>query len=189
MASQGPNNFSTFVDDASIGNKAWSNPASAQTSNDVRSSAYLSQAGGGTDVTHYLKATGPGFTIPSDAAIVGIAFDLERQADGTANGAQDNSVKFVKGGVIQGNDLKKTGVTWPADDAYTSYGGPTELGGLSWTPADINAANVGVAISAKNGTAGSRTLYIDHVGNMTVYYTPVVVPTVTTEAASGVGLD
>ena len=189
MASQGPFNFSTFVDDASIGNKAWSNPANAQTSNDSWASAYLSQPGGGTDVTHYLKATGPGFTIPSDAAIVGIAFDLERQADGVANGAQDNSVKIVKGGVIQGTELKKTGVTWPADDAYTSYGGPTELWGLSWTPADINAANFGVAVSGKNGAAGNRTLYIDHVGKITVYYTPVVVPTVTTQAASSIGLD
>jgi len=74
------------------------------------------------------------------------AFSTYAGVNGT--GIEDGPIKLVKGGVIGGDDLS-TLANYPTSDTYLSYGGPTSLWGLSWTPADINASNFGVAVSAR----------------------------------------
>lgn len=64
----------------------------------------------------------------------------------------ESSVKIVKGGSISGTD-KSTGAAIPVNDTYVSYGGSSDLWGLSWTPADINAIDFGAAFSVIDNTA------------------------------------
>jgi hypothetical protein len=67
----------------------------------------------------------------------------------------DNIVSLVQGGTVTGNNYALTTTDWPTADAYTSYGGATDLWGTAWALADVNAANFGAALSAivQNGTA------------------------------------
>lgn len=169
MASQGPNNGSTFVDDAGVGTQTWSNPSNAQTSNDVKADVGLGVDGGGFSISHYLKATGFGFSIPAGATIDGVVVEIERSAN-TASSGQDYEVKLVKGGTIQGNN-KASASSWPTTDTYATYGGAADLWGLTLAVGDVNASNFGCAIACANINASeSITAYIDHV-RITVYYT------------------
>ncbi len=79
--------------------------------------------------------------------------------------ALDNSVRLIKGGVIVGSNYAKTNVAWPTADAYETYGGPTDLWGTTWTPAEINANNFGVVLS---GIVQGSALQVDHI-RITVY--------------------
>lgn len=63
--------------------------------------------------------------------------------------AQDNSIKIVKGGTIQGTD-QSTGAFYTGISTYKSFGSSSNLWGLSWTSADINDSTFGVVISAKD---------------------------------------
>jgi len=169
-ASSGPNSGSTTADDSSIGAIAWSTPSNALTQDDAYATASLTKV---NQISHYLKVTGFGFSIPSSATIKGIAVEVDRFASTGTGGTRvsDNSIRLVKGGAISG-DNKASASLWPSSDTdtYLSYGNSTDLWGLSWAPADINNASFGVAISAKkDGSNGNRNAYIDHV-RITVYY-------------------
>lgn len=78
----------------------------------------------------------------------------------------DNQVRIIKGGTITGNNLASTSV-WPLNDGTTTYGGPANAWGTTWTLAEINATNFGVAISA---LIGQGTAEIDHIA-ITVWAT------------------
>lgn len=165
MASQGPNNGSTFVGDSTVGDQDWTDPGNAQLSD----GAYASDSFLANGLkTYYLKATGFGFTIPAGSTINGIVADVQREKGGISQGIKDNSVKIVKGDTIQG-DEKKNATEWPTTDDYVSYGSSTDLWGLTWTVADINASNFGFVISAISGVTYS-TAMIDHI-RITVHYT------------------
>lgn len=119
------------------------------------------------DKTHWLRATNFGFSIPSGAVISGIEVRIEKRAS-AAIIIEDWQVKIVKGGSEQG-DNKASSQVWPTSDTYFYYGGSTDLWGLSWTPADINASNFGVSISAINWEETSAVAYVDHI-QIKVYY-------------------
>src|SRR5437870_5126048 len=59
----------TCVDDSGIGTVAWVNPGNATTSDNVYATA---TPGGPNKASHFLKCTGFGFSIPSNATIQGI---------------------------------------------------------------------------------------------------------------------
>jgi len=62
-------------------------------------------------------------------------------------GVVENSIKLVKNGIISGDD-KSTSSYLPDSYGYVSYGGSSDLWGLTWTAEDINRGNFGVAYSA-----------------------------------------
>lgn len=146
--SDGPNNPATVVDDASIGSNPWSNTAAASVSDNV----YAFAAVGAASASHYLKATDFGFSIPPAAVILGIEVDVEKLEVGGV--IHDNAVLIVQGGTITGTDHSNPN-EWPMSDAVVSYGSPSDLWGLSWTPSDINSSGFGVAISGKDSVSGA----------------------------------
>lgn len=209
--SSGPNNGSTFVDDASTGTEIWLNPGNAQSSDNSYATVsllgpsicaclpgahptyaalpFLTKVGhrlseflipvveavGNPTFSHYLKATGFGFSIPSGATINGIVVEVERKASANtaSNTIVDTSVRIVKGGALGVNDDKATAGGWPTTDAYATYGGSTDLWLETWTPTDINATNFGAAIAAEEVCTGTTavTASVDHI-RITVSYTP-----------------
>lgn len=163
---QGPLNPATAENDASIGDTAWVTPGNVFTSNDARATVGLVSS-----TSQYLKATNFSFTIPAGATIDGIKVEVERSIGAVGAGnIDDNSVKIVKGGTISGNE-KATFTSWTTTDVYATYGGTSDLWGLTWTSADINAANFGVAISVIETAGDNKQARIDHI-RITVYYTP-----------------
>jgi hypothetical protein len=165
--SGGPFSPSTVTTVAIPGSSAtWSNTGNTSLSDD----SYTNTgdiAGGAGSYTDYLVATNFGFSLPVGAAITGIEVTFERSdASGLTS---DYRVRIVKGGIISSTEMS-SGAAYGATDSYGIYGSPFDSWGETWTEADINAADFGVAIAAqRNAAGGSSAAVIDHI-LITVYY-------------------
>jgi hypothetical protein len=181
LVTVGPNNGSSFTNDATVGTIDWVNPGNVQTSNNVYATVVLPNF---YDTSHYLKALGFGFSIPSDSIILGIMLTVEIRCNVTDGTVFFYSVKLVKGGVIGGTD-KASGLASLRDgvnDWTYNIGGPTDLWGRTWTPADINS-DFGAVISVVQQASASRNVSADWMA-ITVYYEHLVAVT-----DSGAGTD
>jgi hypothetical protein len=103
--------------------------------------------------SYYIVGQGFGFSIPTGATINGIVVTLQAKsydAQGAGNNARDYSVKIVKNNTITGTD-KSTLDSLTPNNTYVNrtYGGSTDLWGETWTAADINNSNFGIAYSAE----------------------------------------
>lgn len=162
MSSQGPNSPSTGADDAGHGTVAWTNPGNVTVDDANFATAILNASA----VSHYLKATGFGFSIPA-ATINGIVVEWKRSTStGTIN---DSRSRIVKGGTIGATD-KASATTWPGTQTYESYGGVSDLWGESWSASDINAANFGAALAAVGGVGSPNGASLGH-ARITVHFT------------------
>lgn len=75
----GPNGTGTGADDASVGTITWSNPGNITASDNTYAT---NLTGCITSVSHYLKATNFGFSVPAGATITGITVEIERKGTG-----------------------------------------------------------------------------------------------------------
>lgn len=168
MATTGPLNPSTLVNDTSSGAVNWSNPTNANSSNNTYATytSFSSQS-------YYLKATNFGFSIPVGSTIDGIVVEIERKAsrsDGL-NNCRDIDVKLVKSSGTFGTINKAaTGTNWPTSDTIASYGSSSDLWGETWSASDINSSNFGVGLRAFTTIDLSCTASVDSFA-ITVYYT------------------
>lgn len=151
---------------AGIGTQAWSNPGRAVSSNDSYATASVDD----NQVTNYLECTNYGFSIPAGATINGITVNVERNTSAGSN-VLDADVLLIKGGV-RGSTDRATATAYTTTDVTEAHGGSSDLWGATWTPAEINASNFGVAfVAQKSGTTGkARTVSVDHI-SVTVDYT------------------
>lgn len=173
----GPSFAGAGADVTGVGTVSWTNPGRV-TAND---NSYATVTIDGS-TSHYLQTTNYGFSIPSNAVINGITVTIGRY--GTVGGGQDvrdNVVSLVKAGVITGSNYAVTGTDWIDTESVLSYGDAANLWGTSWTPADINASNFGVAL-AVNSTK-NRTAYVDYI-QLTVSYVIFTTPWVITTAGA-----
>jgi hypothetical protein len=161
MSTAGPNSPSTAADDSTTGTIAWSNPGNVTASDNTYATAGMA----GSQISHYLTAAGFGFSLPSDATVQGILVEWERKL-GSGTDCRDNAVRIIKGAVIGSTD-RSAGGNWPGSEAYASYGGSSDLWGLTWTAADVNASNFGAALSATTTSGGQAA--VDHV-RITITY-------------------
>jgi hypothetical protein len=165
------------------GGAAWTNPERAESSNDLYATASVD----GT-TTNPLQCVNYGFAIPSTATILGIEVAVERKSNSTANGgSQDASVQLVKGGAVLAAN-RATATSYTTADVTETHGGPADLWGTTWTPADINAANFGAQFSAtKASVAGpAHTVSVDRIQIVVYYNTPPPTPTLLTPANSAI---
>lgn len=108
------------------------------------------------------------FSIPKDAEITGISVEVRRAADST-DSAVDHTVRLVKAGVVGAVDRSRP-EKWGVAFESVTYGGPHDTWGETWTPADVNAPDFGVAFSALyTQTAGNGRAYVDIV-RATIHY-------------------
>lgn len=161
----GPAMAGTGADDSGVGSVAWANPGNITTPG-LDSYSQIGTLGSGV-VSHYLKATNFGFTIPPGATIVGIQAEFMTTQIGEC---ADERVRIVKGGTVQSTDRSKPGAaaSW-SSGAFLSrnYGGSSDLWGATWAYTDINASTFGVAIAVKGLiTATPRVGSV----RITVYY-------------------
>lgn len=162
---QTPTNLTgTGANDATVGTQPWVNPTNISTDDTDNASVALSGAGG-TGISEYLTATNFGFSVPVGATILGITASFNRKRDLLGGVVTDNAVKLVKGGTVTGDN--KAGQTWSKTQSIQTYGSGNDLWGTALTPADVNASNFGVAISATAFNPSSAYVYAVYV---TVYY-------------------
>jgi hypothetical protein len=149
------------------GGANWTNPANGGVSDDLYAQATVD----GT-VTDALACDDYGFSIPASAVVLGIVVNVERKSTSVANGgSRDQSLRLLKAGVAVGSNLA-TATVYTTTDTVEAHGGPADLWGTTWTPAEINAGNFGAVFTATkpSGTGGSHTLTIDQI-EIIVYYT------------------
>lgn len=160
----GPNSPSAAVVIPDTLYSASSGANNVLTSNNVRSSCQFFNP---SNQCQWIRTTGYGFTIPSNATIQGIQVDLEAYFS-TALNSPEMVVQMLRGSKIVQQRLTGKNKT---TESYLTLGGPADTWGGQFTVADINAGDFGVQVRAYNlGGSGSLYFYIDHV-QMTVYYT------------------
>lgn len=176
-------NTTTTGANAGAGGSAWQNPNNVGTINSNYASvdAVVSALGIITTTTDYLTITNLGLTIPSTNTICGVVVTINRRNFSLvtlgSSAATDNSILLVKGGSRVGTDHAATATIWPTTTALASYGASNDLWGTTLTPADVNASDFGVAISAKlvaQFLGVGFTAQIDQV-TVTVYSGPLIV--------------
>lgn len=99
---------------------------------------------------------------PNNAAISDNSFaSATEDAGSSADPIWDNAVRIVKGGSIGSTD-KSTGVNWASSDpnSYIRYGGSSDLWGETWTVAQINASDFGIALSGHTNPEYQVTHYL-----------------------------
>lgn len=135
------------------GTISWSVPAgclSAADGTNVADSIF------GSNISRDLRGFGYGFSIPPNAIILGIQLEFSVTQGGLST---MNSVGIVleKNGVISSN---KGGGTLGSAHGLSagvnnSFGGSSDLWGLTWTPADINSSTFAGNISmTSDGSQG-----------------------------------
>ena len=168
MPSSGPNlPTANFTNDTGIGSQAW-NASYYANLKAIDGTAASTNSMNQNVISNYAKSDSFGFSIASDKTIVGIEVTLTRRASATSS-IVDASVKLVKGGTISGADKANTRTYWPTSQTAVTYGSPTDLWGLTWTPSDINATNFGVAFACKNLASNGKYGYPDGI-QIKVYY-------------------
>ena len=172
-ASQGPlAGTSPATVNTSVGSTNWAGLASLfSTTLNSSTDLYINNR------SYYIVGQGFGFSIPTGATINGIVVTLQAQsydAQGAGNNARDYSVKIVKNNTITGTD-KSTLASLTPNGTWVNrtYGSSTDLWGETWTAADINNSNFGIAYSAELTTSPKGTVTVQ-VRNLriTVHYTP-----------------
>ncbi|WP_427872173.1 gliding motility-associated C-terminal domain-containing protein [Flavobacterium sp. MMS24-S5] len=154
---------------------SWSNPSRVNSNDSSYASATVSSGGNITVVTRSLQGTDFDFNIPSNATITGIQVTIGRYsstASSTVN-VKDNVVSLIKAGTVIGENKSITGSNWPiSSTSVANYGGSSDLWNTTWTPADINNANFGIALSASITRTSNNdiTAYVDYM-QITVNYT------------------
>lgn len=149
----GPNFAGSAANSTGIGTVAWQNPGNATASDNVYATAALNN-----QTTNYLLCTSFGFSLPTDAVVLGIRVLVEGKVSDASGGTVN--ARIVRGGVIQTGVTRQASLT-STSDTTISLGGVADLWGLPWTAADINASNFGVAVYFF--TASNLTVSIDAV--------------------------
>jgi hypothetical protein len=175
MSTQGPLYATIGADSNAVGTRTWY-PATSTLSYCIATSdyndCYVEGTGSSQTTSHYLKATGFGFTIPAGATINGILVAIQ-DYDNNGNGnVIESEVKIIKSDGSIGTTNKSTGAALPpVNRAYVSYGGAADLWGETWAYSDINDTHFGVAFSIKMATS-TESGYVDTV-RITITYTAV----------------
>jgi hypothetical protein len=168
LPAEGPNSPSTVTVIPLPGSYAtWSNATNVFASDNLYAS-YGTMPGAVQKFTDYLQATNFGFSINPLYTIAGILVEVERSDPG--GNTSDFSVRIVKNGSIGATELANPN-SYSLSDNIQTYGGLGEFWGETWTAADVNASDFGVAIAAKKRVSGNPVSAgrIDHIRIFVIY--------------------
>ncbi|MBS2016300.1 MAG: hypothetical protein JST00_25680 [Deltaproteobacteria bacterium] len=149
---------------------SWSSTNNARVSDNANASTTLSVG----STSGYLVTLSYDAKVPAGATIAGITVQVERSSS-AGLATTDYAVRLVKGTqILSAADNKAAPGTWPVGETTVTYGGPTDLWGSTWTPAEVNAGGFGVAFAVTyTGSTGTEQARVDAV-RVTVHYTGVV---------------
>ena len=116
-----------------------------------------------------LLAENFGFTIPSNALIMGIKAEVLKSAN--IDSLSDYEVTLLQYGDPVGMNKAKPEF-WPLSSlGYTLYGDSSDTWGVNWTPLQIDSSTFGLCFAVQNNkrVQDSDIAYVDHI-RMTVFY-------------------
>lgn len=171
----------SVINNNSTGNFDWDDATNVYSSNNAHASAGFLLGAFATVHSNYMMLEDFDIAIPATVTICGIEVRLERKASGLGvlgASVRDHTVRLLKNGSIVGTNKANTSLAWTGSDVTITYGSSSDLWGQTWTSADINAANFGLAFSAelRSGLAGLfLSADVDN-ARITVYYQHIVLP-------------
>lgn len=131
------------------GNQDWVNLDKAVVRDDNSS---VTNTLGTNATTGFLTMSELKLQVPFDATITGVSAEIVR---GSPGGVVDGAVRLFRAGTPFG--LTKVSVAaWPSTDAPATYGSSTDLWGVQLTPAEVNAGEFGVGVSAHCKVGGTQ---------------------------------
>lgn len=156
---------------------AWTNPANAEISDNVRTSAGTSVSPSSPQITHYLNFRNFGFSVPGGASVCGIEVVVKHRKNGglIGSGVKDYSIQLTNGSFSSANYARPD--NWSDTDQVWVYGSPTDTWGVSWTPSDVSQSAFGANITAKISAGNSTTSLAAEIDNAyIVIYSSNVLP-------------
>ncbi|MEJ8843255.1 hypothetical protein WG954_12770 [Lacibacter sp. H375] len=165
----------------STGIFSWSNATNVYTSNNQYASAGYLLGILATVHSNYMMLEDFDLGIPGAVTICGIEVIIERKASGLGllgASVRDHTLRLVKNGSIVGTNKANTSTNWTGSATTITYGSSSDLWGTTWTPADVNDEDFGLAFTAelKSGLAGLfLSADVDDV-RIVVYYQHIVLP-------------
>jgi len=149
------------------GGKAWSNITSVLSLD----GSYASCAVTKNSVSQWAKPYNFGFTIPGDATITGIIMRVTRYRQNTSSDKITDTQVFLMDTGRNGKGANyAAGAEWSESVETVNFGGPADMWGTTWTPAEINHENFGTMLECENDSSSSDTsAYIDYF-EVSVYY-------------------
>ena len=148
-------------------NQSWNNLFNSVSDNGANTTTAnpLTSSNG---ATYFLKNQQYGHSIPSDATIDGIELLVERAQGGGFY--SDYEVRVSGSPGMSSSKTADIGASW-ATTGVATYGGPTDLWGLSWSASDVNSTLFSTYVSV-TGTSplNPATAGLDYVKTI-VYYT------------------
>ena len=168
MPSQGPRSPS------SASGTGWVNPTNVFALDGV----FATQSTIASSVYSTLNITNYGFSLPTNATIVGIIAIIYAKVSG--GNVTDNGVTLLGNGATAD---RSNGLNIPTSVTAETYGNSSDSWGVSWSVAQINSSAFGVAYNAVNNGPGTQILSIDY-SSIQVFYT--VPPTKFFSVLSGV---
>lgn len=153
------------------GQQPWSSPSWAISLDGLLTYAQLQGEFGGTFLeSDWLEASNFGFSIPLTATVTGVQVDVYKRAIGAIS---DLDIRLIQGGVPAGINHSIAG-NWPDTTTDTTYGGPSDLWGLTITPAHVNSPAFGVAIAAQvTASQPANFAEIDYIQILVYFEVPV----------------
>lgn len=120
--------------------------------------------------SHSLLLTNFAFTIPEDSVIQGVTVEMQRIVD-FPNSAEDDLVELTGG--IGTSDDKSSGSPWTNALTVVTYGGGSDLWGLTLGVDEVNSVNFGVRYrTVNNSGVDSVVAEIDYVKITVTYGVP-----------------
>jgi len=163
------NSFSTI--DIPGHDVSWNDPSNAAFDDEIFATTDNFSSGG--EFSDYLVVTNFMFDVSEGKIITGIEIIYDKDSENKSK-THDHSVRIIKGGVIAG-DEKALSSSWQGQGNPLTYGSSSDLWSETWTPADINSNDFGIAISVErhgNG-GGSFRAKIDNVKIRVTYSEPL----------------
>jgi hypothetical protein len=145
LAAPGGSSFTGNYAPGTASSASWTNANAIK----VNDATYATRSMAPRALSGTITATNFGFGVPSNATILGISATIIHGDITGIGDIFDNIVQLVKLGAPVGNN-EASGVVWGAPPETDSYGGPSDLWGTTWTPADVNSSGFGIQLQAKN---------------------------------------
>lgn len=166
----GPNFVGTGTN---INGAGWTNPGNITADDGVFATVVVTNPSSSTITvsTGYLAGETLGFSIPAGAHIKGIKVEVKGFTAKSGGGPINNTninVSLIRAGAPVG---QVKSALLPAFSSYVTFGGASDLWGVTWLPADVNAANFGAGVQAQvSFSAETDTFSVDAI-RITVYAT------------------
>jgi large repetitive protein len=149
------------------GTAPWANPLNARSPDGLLlASTELTLSPANHFASEYLRCTDYDLSgLPAGATITGIEVLVRRQEAGpTLNVAREASLRLLKSSTPTGTDqAQAAGQPFiPIPLTERTYGGPTNLWGTTWTPAELQSSGFGVVYAARrSGSTSPASVRVD----------------------------